>query len=91
VRSIYGEVLRQEMSGFDATRFLLLRPRLAWLASRAGRTEVRELRTVLDRGIDKVCAEGISDDERRARFDRFAQGLEAILNYHRMYERKERA
>ena len=89
VRTVFGEVMRQEMVGFDLERFLLLRPRLAYVAARAGRTEMKELRMVLDRGVDKVCADGIADDERRARFERFSRGLEAILAYHRMYERKQ--
>jgi len=88
-RFIHGEVMRQELAGFDAERFLLLKPRLAYLAARAGRAEMRDLRTILDRGVEKVCAEGIADEERQARFDRFSRCLEAILAYHRAYERKQ--
>ena len=88
-RSVYGELMRQEMTSLDPARLLLLKPRLAWLAARAGRSEVREMRTVLERGIDRICAEGIADGERQARLDRFSRGLEAILAYHKMYERKQ--
>jgi CRISPR type III-A-associated protein Csm2 len=89
VRSIFGEVLRQEMTGFDAARFLLLKPRLAFLAAQSGRTEMREMRTVLERAVEKVCAEGVPDEERAERFERFSRGLEAILAYHKFYERKQ--
>jgi CRISPR type III-A-associated protein Csm2 len=78
-----------EMTGFDLERFLLLKPRLAYLAARSGRSEMRELRTVLDRAIDRVCAEGIADEERLVRFERFSRCLEAVLAYHKMYERKQ--
>ncbi len=88
VRGIYGEVMRQEMTGFDSARFLLLKPRLAYIAARAGRSEARELRAVLERGVEKVCAEGIADEERAARFERFTRCFEAILAYHRVHERK---
>lgn len=88
VRNIYGEVLRQELSGFDPAKFLLLKPRLAYLAARSGRTEMKELRTVLDRGVEKVCADGIADGERASRFERFTRCFEAILAYHKTYERK---
>jgi CRISPR type III-A-associated protein Csm2 len=89
VRGIFGEVVRQEIGGLDPARLLLLKPRLAYLAARAGRSEMRELRTVLERGLEKVCAEGIPDEERQARFERFSQGLEAILAYHKSHERKQ--
>jgi CRISPR type III-A-associated protein Csm2 len=87
-RSVFGEVLRQEARGVDAARLLLLKPRLAYLAARSGRSEVKELRAVLERGLEAVCAEEISAEEQKERFDRFAQCLEAILSYQRVYERR---
>jgi len=74
VRNIYGLVKRMEMGGFDAERFVLLKPRLAYAAARERR--VGTLRDALTGAVDAV-----GDDERR--FRRFVDFFEAILAYHR--------
>lgn len=89
VRGIYGEILRQEAGGLDPARLLLLKPRLAYLASGQGRNELRDLRAVLERAIDAIAGEDAAEEERRARFERFALGFEAILSYHKGFERKQ--
>jgi CRISPR type III-A-associated protein Csm2 len=89
VRSIFGEVARQELQGLDPARLLLLKPRLAYLAARAQRSEMRDLRAVLERGLEAVCAEGIDAAEQRVRFERFSEGFQAILAYQRVQERKQ--
>ncbi len=88
LRGIFGELARQEVSGPDPTRLLLIRPRLAYLTARAGRGEMKDLRQVIERGLEPVCAEGISDEERAVRLDRLCRGVEAIFAYQRMHERK---
>jgi len=88
LRGIFGELARQEVSGPDPVRLLLIRPRLAYLTARAGRAEMKDLRQVIERGLEPVCAEGVSDEERAARLDRLCRGVEAIFAYQRMHERK---
>ena len=88
LRAIAGEVARQEILGLDVERLRLLKPRLSFIAMRSGRTEMREARVVLERGLDAVCEEGVADDDRKRRFERLRDGLEALLIYGRVFERK---
>jgi len=89
VRGIYGEIVRQESGGLDPARLLLLKPRLAYLTAGGGRAELRDLRAVIERAFDAVAGEDAPEEERRARFERFALGFEAILSYHKGFERKQ--
>jgi len=89
LRSVFGEVARQEMSGLDPARLLLLKPRMAYLAARAGRGEMRDFRGVLERAVDAVSPDGGAGHEGQARLDRLSQGLEAILSYGKVHERRQ--
>ena len=71
-----------EMRGFKGRELLLLKPKLAYAASRPGSTSgTRELRKVLSSAIDFVG----NDPER---FENFCSFFEAILSYHRAAEKK---
>ncbi|MCX8207802.1 MAG: type III-A CRISPR-associated protein Csm2 [Methanothrix sp.] len=78
LRRIYGEVKRMEMdfekSGeFSRDRVVLLKPRLAYAASK--KSDVRPLAEIFSKCIDKI---GDRDD-----FRRFVNFFEAILAYHK--------
>ncbi len=91
VRGVYGEVARLDLRGIEgaADRLLLLKPRLACLAAREGGAGLSSFRRILEEGIDKVLeAEGA---ERQTRFERFRDGLEAMLAYQRAYGSKGRS
>ena len=82
VRNMFGSVKKMEMKGFQEKELLLLKPKLAYAASRPGSTQgTRDLRTVLSSAIDFVCT-----DEKR--FENFCDFFEAILSYHRAAERR---
>ncbi|HIC96184.1 TPA: type III-A CRISPR-associated protein Csm2 [Candidatus Bipolaricaulota bacterium] len=74
IRNIFGEVKRMEASGYDRSRLILLKPRLAYAAGRHGGA-VKDLRDVLVTAIDAV------DDAKK--FGYFVNFFEAILAYHR--------
>lgn len=76
IRNIYGTVKQMEMRGFDASEFILLKPKLAYAAARADTNGARELKDVLTWAIDEV-----SNDE--TKFARFVDFFEAILAYHK--------
>lgn len=76
IRNIYGMVKQMEMRGFNADEFVLLKPKLAYAAARAGERGVQELRDVLTEAIDAV-----ESDE--GKFARFVDFFEAILAYHK--------
>lgn len=76
IRNIYGMVKQMEMRGFNADEFVLLKPKLAYAAARAGERGVQELRDVLTWAIDAV-----ESDE--GKFARFVDFFEAILAYHK--------
>jgi CRISPR-associated protein Csm2 len=78
VRNIYGTVKQMEMSGFKYHELVLLKPKIAYAAKRAGRDRADDLKNVLITAIDAV-----GDDENR--FQRFADFFEAILAYHKAY------
>lgn len=77
LRNIYGEVKRMEMDfkrkGFSRDRFVLLKPKLAYAASK--KWEVRPIKEVLTACIDRVQDEGD--------FRKFVNFFEAVLAYHR--------
>jgi CRISPR-associated protein Csm2 len=79
IRNFFGEVKRIQMNGFgkesSQTAFLLLQPKLAYAAKRAGNDYVDEFRKVMD----KVHVAVNSENE----FQNFVNFLEAILAYHK--------
>ena len=77
IRNVFGAVKKMEMKGFQDKEFLLLKPKLAYAASRPGaRRGTEELRDVLALAIEAVG----SDEEK---FENFCDFFEAILAYHR--------
>ncbi len=75
IRNIYGMVKQMEIRGFDATEFVLLKPKLAYAAARANVQGAHELKDVLTWAIDEVGADA-------TKFARFVDFFEAILAYH---------
>jgi CRISPR-associated protein Csm2 len=77
IRNVFGSVKKMEMKGFNANELRLLKPQLAYAASRPGAKQgARDLREVLSSAIDCVGDEG-------EKFDNFCNFFEAILAYHR--------
>lgn len=78
IRNVFGEVKRIQMNAseenFDFHRFLLLRPKLAYAAKRAGSKGAKELQIVIDKAIVKV-----GRDARK--FQNFCDFFEATLAY----------
>lgn len=76
IRNIYGAVKQMEIGGFNPHEFVLLKPKLAYAAARAGGGGARTLKNVLTQAIDEV-----GDNE--GNFARFVDFFEAILAYHK--------
>jgi len=77
IRNVFGSVKKMEMRGFKEQELLLLKPKLAYAASRPGAKQgTRELREILSTAIDFV-------EDSQERFENFCNFFEAILAYHR--------
>jgi len=77
IRNVFGSVKKMEMRGFKEKELLLLKPNLAYAASRPGsKRGTKDLRKVLSTAIDFV---GNND----MFFENFCNFFEAILAYHR--------
>jgi len=74
IRNIFGEIKRMDASGYDHSRLILLKPRLAYAAGRHGGA-VKDLQSILVTAIDKV--------DNPDKFRNFVNFFEAILAYHR--------
>lgn len=91
LRKFFGEVKRQQMSVFDETEFIMLKPKLAYAVGRAkqnGRKgkhqKIEDFYTIMADAIDKVET---SSDKPKA-FKNFITAFEAIVAYHKAEERK---
>ena len=91
LRKFFGEVKRQQMTGYDDTEFVMLKPKLAYAVGRAkqnGRKgkhqKIEDFYTVMADAIDKV--ESCSDKPKA--FKNFITAFEAIVAYHKAEERK---
>ena len=86
IRNIFGEVKRMEMKGYEETRLLLLKPKLAYAAKRqSGRyaeKAANSLKVLLSSGIDAVVQSSNPKDS----FNNFSNIFEAILAYHKANE-----
>lgn len=95
IRIIYGEVKRIEsaLAAYNPQQegsegklkkyqkdFLLLKPKLAYAASRAGTTGILAFKDVMDKAHSAVSLEVA---EMRNHFENFADFFEAILAYHK--------
>lgn len=91
IRNVFGEVRRIQMKNrktYEESSILLLRPKLAYSAKRARGNAVKDLADVLSQGINAVVTEG-SDDDKKKRFNNFADFFEAVLAYHKKAGGKE--
>ena len=91
LRKFFGEVKRQQMTGYDDTEFVMLKPKLAYAVGRAkqnGRKgkhqKIEDFYSVMADAIDKVEA---SPDKPKA-FKNFITAFEAIVAYHKAAEKK---
>lgn len=82
IRSVFGEVKRIQLKGFDKERrsFLLLRPKVAYAAKRAENKGATAFQQVIDQAIKTVAVEEPNSDRR---FVNFCDFFEAILAYHK--------
>lgn len=91
LRKFFGEVKRQQMTGYDETEFIMLKPKLAYAVGRAkqnGRKgkylKIEDFYRVMADAIDKVEK---SKDKKKA-FGNFITAFEAIVAYHKAAEKK---
>jgi CRISPR-associated protein Csm2 len=84
IRNIYGEIQRLKMKGYNEASLLLLKPRLAYSTERKGTQGSKEFRQVIEKALDEVL-KGKDEDEKKIRFENFANFFEAILAYHRSF------
>ena len=91
LRKFFGEVKRQQMTGYDDTEFVMLKPKLAYAVGRAKQNgkkdkhqKIEDFYTVMADAIDKVEA---STDKPKA-FKNFITAFEAIVAYHKAAEKK---
>ena len=91
LRKFFGEVKRQQMTGYDDTEFVMLKPKLAYAVGRAKQNgkkdkhqKIEDFYTVMADAIDKVEA---STDKPKA-FKNFITTFEAIVAYHKAAEKK---
>lgn len=84
IRNIYGEIQRLKMKGYNEASLLLLKPRLAYSTERKGTQGSKEFRQVIEKALDEVL-KGNDENEKKVRFENFANFFEAILAYHRSF------
>ena len=80
LRKFFGEVKRQQMSGYDVADFVLLKPKLAYAVGRAKQknSKIKDFYLVISDAIDKVKNE--------QQFKNFIKVFEAIVAYHKAAE-----
>ncbi|MGN0186729.1 MAG: type III-A CRISPR-associated protein Csm2 [Paludibacteraceae bacterium] len=80
LRKFFGEVKRQQMSGYDQTDFVLLKPKLAYAVGRAKQkdSKIKDFYLVISDAIDTVKNE--------QHFKNFIKIFEAIVAYHKAAE-----
>ncbi len=76
LRKFFSEVKRQQMQGYDPTRFILLKPKLAYAVGRAGHnSKMTDFYRVMSSAINLV--------NDRVSFKNFIDFFEAIVAYHK--------
>lgn len=82
LRKFFGEVKRQQMSGYNETDFVLLKPKLAYAVGRAKSkvAKINDFYYVIANAIDQVHNE--------QQFKNFIKIFEAIVAYHKAAEEK---
>lgn len=80
LRKFFGEVKRQQMEGYDPTRFILLKPKLAYAVGRAKekKSKINDFYYVIADAVDRVRNE--------QQFKNFIMVFEAIVAYHKAAE-----
>lgn len=89
LRKFFGEVKRQQMTGYQETNFVMLKPKLAYAVGRAKsgkkkHMKIEDFYAVMADAIDKVNE---SADKEKA-FKNFITIFEAIVAYHKASEKK---
>ena len=83
LRKFFGEVKRQQIKKYEESRFVLLKPKLAYAVGRNKDNKVRYLYEVLSQAIDIVVK---AEDNNKA-FKNFVALFEAIVAYHKSVEK----
>lgn len=80
LRKFFGEVKRQQMEGYAPTRFILLKPKLAYAVGRAKekKSKINDFYYVIADAVDRVRNE--------QQFKNFIMVFEAIVAYHKAAE-----
>jgi CRISPR-associated protein Csm2 len=88
IRNFFGEVRRIQQKGVlsEKTAFLLLRPKLAYAAKRAGNISANDFKEVMEKAHNLVMEVENNDEEFEKRFKNYVDLLEAILAYHKAYD-----
>lgn len=82
LRRFFGEVKRQQMSKFNETDFVLLKPKLAYAVGRADKkSKMTDFFKVISDAVDRVVNEDAADKEKR--FANFILVFESIVAYHK--------
>lgn len=87
LRKFFGEVKRQQMNGYEQSKFIMLKPKLAYAVGRAKsktklHCKIEDFYNVMADTIDKVAK---SPDQTKA-FKNFIDIFEAIVAYHKVAE-----
>ena len=80
LRKFFGEVKRQQLQGYNESSFVMLKPKLAYAVGRdKENTKIKDFYEVMSKLIDLV------DNEEQ--FKNFIKVFEAIVAYHKKYEK----
>ena len=88
-RNIYSEVVKIRMNEFtqkSEKSLLLLKPRMAYNMARQNKEGGKALNAVMQPALDSIF-QGNDLKEKEKRFERFADLFEAILAYHRVFDK----
>jgi len=93
LRRFFGEVKRQQMTGYDETDFAMLKPKLAYAVGRAEKKssgkekhyKIKDFYDVMADAINQV--EKCPKEDRQKAFKNFIAIFEAIVAYHKKYEK----
>jgi len=80
IRIAYGEVTRLKMQ-FNETSMLMLRPKMAYAASRQSGDAYKDLQVVISEGINTIA----NSNNKKSAFNNLANIFEAMLAYHKAY------
>ncbi|HYX07729.1 MAG TPA: type III-A CRISPR-associated protein Csm2 [Bacteroidales bacterium] len=80
IRIAYGEITRLKMK-FNLSELLMLKPKLAYAAARAGGETYNTLYEIISQGIQTIA--GLPKEEQPAKFKNLAAFFEAVLAYHK--------